>query len=135
MATRFRKSINLGPLRINMSKSGIGYSIGTKGYRVTKRADGRVQRTVSIPGTGISHVSTSSGPHGATPTAHETPEKISPVQNSGFASLKPSDEYMKKAAAASKKNTSTRTPMWQYLLCAALVALLVWMYIGGMKLQ
>ena len=61
MATRFRKSINLGPLRINMSKSGIGYSIGTKGYRVTKRADGRVQRTVSIPGTGISHVSTSSG--------------------------------------------------------------------------
>lgn len=61
MGLRFRKSFKLGPIRYTISKSGISTSIGTKGYRVTKRADGKIQRTVSIPGTGISHVSVSSG--------------------------------------------------------------------------
>ena len=60
MGFRFRKSVNLGPLRINLSKSGVGYSVGTKGFRVTKRADGGVQSTASIPGTGISYTQTHS---------------------------------------------------------------------------
>lgn len=56
MGFRFRKSINLGGgLRINLSKSGVGYSWGTKGYRVTRSARGTTTRTVSIPGTGISY--------------------------------------------------------------------------------
>ena len=54
---RYRKSINLGGgCRINLSKSGIGYSWGTKGYRVTRTAKGKTRRTISIPGTGISWV-------------------------------------------------------------------------------
>jgi len=56
MGFRFRKSINLGPLRLNISKKGIGYSVGTKGARVTKTADGKTRTTLSIPGTGISYV-------------------------------------------------------------------------------
>ena len=57
MGFRYRKSINLGGgFRINISKSGVGYSWGTKGYRVTKTAKGTTRRTVSIPGTGISFV-------------------------------------------------------------------------------
>ena len=41
MGLRFRKSINLGGgFRINLSKSGVGYSWGVKGYRVTKTASG-----------------------------------------------------------------------------------------------
>lgn len=61
VGTRFRKSIKLGKhVRINLSKSGIGYSVGTKGYRVTKMANGRTRTTMSIPGTGISHVSETS---------------------------------------------------------------------------
>lgn len=56
MGWRYRKSINLGPFRINFSKKGIGYSVGCKGYRVTKKAGGGYRRTISIPGTGISHV-------------------------------------------------------------------------------
>lgn len=52
---RFRKSINLGGgFRINLSKSGVGYSWGIPGYRITKSANGRSRRTYSIPGTGIS---------------------------------------------------------------------------------
>ena len=63
MGFRYRNSINLGGgFRINLSKSGIGYSWGVKGYRVTKTAKGKMRTTVSIPGTGISYV-------------HETPKK------------------------------------------------------------
>lgn len=58
MGFRFRKSINLGlGFRINLSKSGIGYSWGVKGYRVTRTAKGTIRRTISLPGTGISYVS------------------------------------------------------------------------------
>ena len=60
MGLRFRKSYKLpGGFRINLSKSGVGYSWGTKGYRITKTANGKVRKTVSIPGTGISHVTES----------------------------------------------------------------------------
>lgn len=57
MGLRIRKSINFGPLRVNLSKSGIGYSVGTKGFRVTKKANGKMYTTASIPGSGISYVS------------------------------------------------------------------------------
>lgn len=56
MGFRFRKSTSFGPFRINLSKSGIGYSVGTKGFRVTKKATGGTRTTASIPGTGISYV-------------------------------------------------------------------------------
>ena len=62
MGLRFRKSINLGGgFRINLSKSGIGYSWGGKGFRMTKTARGTTRRTFSIPGTGISWVDESGG--------------------------------------------------------------------------
>ena len=56
MGFRFRKSVNLGPLRVNFSKSGVGYSVGGKGFRATKKAGGGFRTTASIPGTGISYV-------------------------------------------------------------------------------
>lgn len=56
MGLRFRKSIKMGPARINFSKSGIGYSVGGKGFRATKKAGGGYRATASIPGTGISYV-------------------------------------------------------------------------------
>ena len=60
MGFRYRKSINLGGgFRINLSKSGIGYSWGTKGYRVGRTARGTTRSTYSIPGTGISYVNES----------------------------------------------------------------------------
>ncbi len=57
MGLRYRKSINLGGgFRINLSKSGVGYSWGVKGARITKTARGTTRSTISIPGTGISYV-------------------------------------------------------------------------------
>lgn len=56
MGFNFKKSFNLGKgFKINLSKSGIGYSWGTKGFRTTKSASGQVRNTFSIPGTGISY--------------------------------------------------------------------------------
>ena len=56
MGLRFRKSINIGPLRINLSKSGVGFSLGVKGFRVSRSAKGKNTATVSLPGTGLSYV-------------------------------------------------------------------------------
>lgn len=56
MGWRFRKSKNIGPLRLTLSKKGIGASVGVKGFRVTKTASGRTRTTASVPGTGLSYV-------------------------------------------------------------------------------
>jgi Protein of unknown function (DUF4236)/Short C-terminal domain len=55
----YRKSFKAGPFRVTASKSGISYSAGVKGARVTKRANGRVQTTLSVPRTGVRHTTTS----------------------------------------------------------------------------
>ena len=57
MGIRLRKTIRLGALRFTLSKSGISTSLGVPGFRKTINAAGREQTTVSLPGTGISHVS------------------------------------------------------------------------------
>ena len=60
MSLRFRKSINLGGgVRVNFSKSGVGYSFGTKGARITKTAKGRTRTTLGIPNTGLSYITES----------------------------------------------------------------------------
>ena len=55
------KSFKARPLRVTASKSGIGYSAGVKGARITKRADGRVQTTLSVPGYRPAATTTTSG--------------------------------------------------------------------------
>ena len=56
MGLRFRKSISIGKFfRINFSKSGIGYSFGIPGARISRSAKGETKTTYSIPGTGISY--------------------------------------------------------------------------------
>jgi hypothetical protein len=42
MGFYFRKSINLGIIRINFSKSGIGFSFGILGFRIVKPAKGKL---------------------------------------------------------------------------------------------
>ena len=61
MGFRFQKRINLGGgLRLNLSKRGVGVSSGVKGFRVGIGPRG-TRTTASIPGTGMSWVSQSSG--------------------------------------------------------------------------
>lgn len=85
MGFRFRKSFKAGPIRVNLSKSGIGYSIGVKGARITKMANGRTRTTASIPGTGISYVSESKGNSSSNKSSTQTCSNIKEAnQNNNF---------------------------------------------------
>jgi hypothetical protein len=59
MGFSYRRSVKVGPFRMTASKSGISYSAGVRGARITKRANGRVQTTLSVPGTGMRYTTTS----------------------------------------------------------------------------
>lgn len=59
MGLRYRKSISLGKgIKLNLSKSGPSISFGTKGFRQTISATGRMTTSVGIPGTGASYTKT-----------------------------------------------------------------------------
>ena len=74
MGFRYRKSIRLGGgFRINISGSGIGYSWGVPGYRITKTANGKIRQTASIPGTGLSYSTEES--------VHKQPQKSASKEN------------------------------------------------------
>lgn len=54
---RYRKSIDVGGgFRINISKSGVGFSYGVRGFRQSIMPNGRIRNTFTIPGTGFSYV-------------------------------------------------------------------------------
>ncbi len=57
----FRKSASFGPLRLNLSKSGIGLSAGVKGFRITSSARGLNYYTVG--GNGFYYRETLGKPH------------------------------------------------------------------------
>ena len=58
MGFRFRKSFSLGKgLKATASKSGVSFSWGFPGFRITRTSKGKIRKTFSIPGTGISYVS------------------------------------------------------------------------------
>lgn len=44
MGWNFRKSFKIGPARVNLSKSGVGYSVGAGGVRYTKRASSKKKK-------------------------------------------------------------------------------------------
>lgn len=74
MGLRMRKSVNLGcGFRVNVSKSGIGYSWGIPGYRITKTSKGNTRKTYSIPGTGLSYVDETSK-HTNKPASKNVPQ-------------------------------------------------------------
>jgi hypothetical protein len=55
MAFRFQKRIKILPgLRLNVSKTGISWTVGTRGASVTSR-DGNLTGNVGLPGTGVSY--------------------------------------------------------------------------------
>ena len=58
---QFRRSKKFGPLRISVSKKGIGYSVGNSLFRVGRGTDGKTRRTVRLPGTGIYDIKTIGG--------------------------------------------------------------------------
>jgi hypothetical protein len=54
MGLRFQRSIRLGPIELNLSKSGVGFSTGGRSLRAGVDAKGRRYSSVGVPGTGLS---------------------------------------------------------------------------------
>lgn len=67
MGFQYRKSIGLGPFRVNVSKSGVGYSVGGRGFRTGVNSRGKRYTTFSLPGTGLSYRTAPSGKSGCLP--------------------------------------------------------------------
>jgi hypothetical protein len=65
MGWRYRKALNFGPLRLNLSKRGLGASLGAGPFRIGRSATGLRYRSFRIPGTGISHHTTAGRAKGA----------------------------------------------------------------------
>lgn len=111
MGFRFRKSVKLpGGFRVNLSKSGVGYSWGTKGFRATKTAGGKVRKTYSIPGTGLSYVEESK--------SKTTPQK------------KTREKERSQMASRSAKGQKKRRK-WPYILVALLLIVVIGSAMGG----
>ena len=61
MGVRYRKSISMGKgMRLNITKTGLGMSVGTKGLRYSVHSSGRTTATAGIPGTGLSYTASRS---------------------------------------------------------------------------
>lgn len=74
MGLRFRKSISICPgVRLNLGTTGASISAGVPGFRKSFHTSGRVTTTMSIPGTGISHVSTNKVTQ---PKVNRAPKKV-----------------------------------------------------------
>lgn len=50
---QYRRRKKVGPFRFTVSQRGISTSFGAGPFRISKGADGKVRRTIRIPGTGI----------------------------------------------------------------------------------
>lgn len=64
MGWSYRKSFKAGPFRVNVSKSGIGCSAGTRGFRTGVRSSGRRYTSMSVPGTGLRYTTAAKGSSG-----------------------------------------------------------------------
>ncbi len=88
MGFRFSRRIKLFPgVRLNVSKSGISTSVGTRGAWLTFGNRG-TRTTVGIPGTGISYTEThvarhESAPHQYAPPSLEQQPEAPPTLSSG----------------------------------------------------
>jgi hypothetical protein len=55
MGFYFRRSVRVGPFRVNVSRGGVGLSIGAGGFRHGVSGTGRRYTTFSLPGTGVGY--------------------------------------------------------------------------------
>ena len=125
MGIRYRKSINLGKgFRINMSKTGPGFSWGGKGFRITRTANGNIRGSAYIPGTGIGYQKDFGNPHKkikgkkAQPAKSKSESKNSSFYKSDIGSIHSSD--MADVVAATNKNRT-----YKYVAIALIIIGLV----------
>ena len=85
MGWRYRKSVTILPgVKVNFGLHSTSLSLGGQGFRTTYSSTGRVTRSVGIPGTGLSYVTTSSrGSRNSTPRRPASAPVYSPLVGNG----------------------------------------------------
>jgi tetratricopeptide (TPR) repeat protein len=93
MGVRFRRSLNIAPgVKLNLTKTGVGVTVGGKYGRYSVHSSGRRTTGFSLPGTGVYYQSTATGgtPHARTVTAasrsRPQPQPARPVDLAHFIS-------------------------------------------------
>lgn len=86
MPFRIRKSIKIAPgVRMTVSKSGIGASVGGKGARYSVHSSGRRTVSAGIPGTGLGYIKSTSGPRRSSRASREVEAPPLPKKPGFFA--------------------------------------------------
>jgi tetratricopeptide (TPR) repeat protein len=118
MGLRFGKSIRIGKyIRLNISRSGIGFSAGVKGLRIGTGPRG-TRFTASLPGTGLSYVKQFSSGKGST-RATDVPreeEEVTTLPSPGL--LAPRHEKAFHAALAAMESEEWDAALQQFLAAA-----------------
>jgi uncharacterized protein DUF4236 len=113
MGFRFRRRITIGPgFRLNLSKSGVSASVGTRGAWFTI-GHGKTRETAGLPGTGLSyteqqntHAAAADEPRGRSPESPATPAADSTLAPSSTA--------------------GSRALVWLAVLALVVVAIAAW---------
>ncbi|HUM51815.1 MAG TPA: DUF4236 domain-containing protein [Chitinophagales bacterium] len=108
MGFSFRKSVGFGPFRVNLSKSGIGTSIGVKGLRVGVNSKGQAYRNLSIPGTGIFSRKVYSNSNNLNQTSNQLESTQQLQNNYNVLGFEPNNKFVPTA--------SQKIYLWQYEL-------------------
>ena len=78
MGLRFRRSVRIAPgIKINLTKTGLGMTVGPRGNHYSVHSSGRRTRTIGLPDTGLYYQSISGSGH--RPTSRPRSQARSPA--------------------------------------------------------
>jgi hypothetical protein len=120
---RFQRRIKVFPgLTMNISKSGIGFSVGGRGLHAGVDSKGRRYTNVSLPGTGISwREYEKASPHGALPPA------------AGHRTTAPEGDPQPNPGSPGTRTTSVALAIAGLLVVAIMVLLLLAILVATLK--
>lgn len=132
MGFSFRRSTSFGPFRLNVSKSGIGASVGVNGARVTRTARGRTYITVGAGGfayrQNLSPVPrASASPH---PTSVPTTPATDTIQTADVEELRESSKS--ELVGQLNRRAQMFNPAILFFILAAIGALLGFINLGNL---
>ena len=112
MGLKFQKSIKVAPgVKLNLNTNSTSVTIGTKGAHYTVNSNGKKTTSASIPGTGLSYVSTTGGS-----------KKQGTKTNKKATSKTASTTKTNSSAGSSKKKGCGTYLLWILIICLALIA-------------
>jgi hypothetical protein len=114
-------------VKVNVSKSGISISVGTKGYHLNFSRRG-VRQTISAPGTGLSRISYLYKPDSESDEEREKETAKEQKQEAKSEAASPSQEKRRSRRAPPQAGSSP----WGFFLFTFITAFLI--YLGGVLL-